>query len=282
MGFFKRVLIFWSALVSMLWFSPSAWAGGAYHLEVTKGADEPALVTLDPLGSQAQETAGDTRTPYAGIRPSHHWDSSVGDGSLFQLLWEIFTLVGDYGIVTGSGVWQAPWPTRLTAPFEVWNSRPVLQTVQIGTTVNIQAFPFLELEPFLGMHWGEWMRSAKIDSNLFQEKLTFNEFDYGINFISPCFRPFFLEIGVCGATLTTTTEIQTELPAFTYSGFVLDHAATTQLSFGGGLVAPEKWPVRLRGGLIGFWQFADFGDSWGLRAYVTFMFTHKKLEYENY
>jgi hypothetical protein len=286
-------------LAGWLNFVPWVHADGAYRVEITKNEAGTTTVITEPVGGQSgsdlSQTTSVTQTTTATstqtITQSNTWSptgtyyTSQGTkydsgGGFLNALIQILSMVGDIGIYGGYGYWHAPLPTRFAYQGnELWNSQPGIAVTHLGLSINVPMFTFLEFEPYLGLMFGETGREKTLPAGYVKERLLLNETQYGLTCIVPAAAPFFFELGIGGTSTTTTCELETTLPTFNYDGFILDHTSTFQLTYGAGLSTPSDWNVRLRGGLQAYQQFTDFGTSWGMRAYVTFMFSNRRQEY---
>ncbi len=288
------------ALVIFGFMAHSVWAEGAYKVEMNKGEARKAETRVTPLGSQANDSSftqavSNSSTASGQIlhtHPAPHTYSPTGtyyssQGGYYQdsetgflmAMIEVLSMVGDLGLYGGYGYWQAPLSTHFNfRGADLWNDRPGLRVTQLGVSINVPILENIELEPYLGMMFGDESREQTLQSGYAKEHITLSEAHYGLSLLFPI-QPIFFELGIGGSSLTTTCDIETTLPAFNYEGFLLDHASATQLTYGFGWCSPMDWNIRLRSGVQSYHQFADFGTSWGLRAYFTFMFSNKRIQY---
>ncbi len=281
-----------AAVLAAAWLSAPNADASAYTVTVTKQSEQPAQTSLQPVGeatppapeASANTTpAGGPATPLAVQNPSPPGDATrirviqapgpepgrrregyaYTEGPLNALLG-----LSDIGLYGGYEYWTAPLTTSFfSAQDRWWAGRPAFQLGGGGVSFNLPLFPFLEIEPKAGLWFGGQSREARRPSGTARESLAYRAWEYGLDFILPLLRPGFLQLGLSGRSLSTTVDLETDVPAFTYEGFLLDNAVATELSVGAGLVSPADWPLRLRLGIVGFYQFADFGDSRGLRIY---------------
>lgn len=276
-----------------------AQAEGAHQVIIEKEENQAATVTLTPLGEEEQpedkqkskikdivaqeqdhpetkETISGEDISSTDVHVSQSEDAGGKDTGVLGALGALLNFVGDWGVATGVEYWPSPVSTSFESGGTVWwDEKPAFYLPGLGIVANIPALDQLEIEPNLMVFWGGGERSERRSAGYVRERLTITSIKVGVDFLVPFSRPWYVMLGIRGVNVKSTIDFETDIAAFRYQGVLLDQEMVTELSLGGGVTSPRDWAVCLRAGAEVYYQFADYGDTGGVRLMATFVFPHE-------